>query len=292
MPHGKITLHQVTEKRPMHDEPPPVKRQPSPAPTKFLGQLVDALRADPRVVGIWAIGSLANNTADRWSDVDLLVAVRDATFTPLVAAWPDFLDQIAPTVFARQLGSPEKPTITAITPQWQRFDLTLTSAADARPHGYQARPLFVRPGETVTATFAPRTPEILRCRLPALTEEFLRVLGLLPVALGRGELIAGLTPVAILRDALIELYRLENGVTRSGAKHLNTSMTEEQRRALEGLPPVAPTATAIMAGHRAIAELFLPRARRLAAVWAVEYPDAFERATLDHLDRAIGLRLN
>lgn len=276
----------------MRDNTPPAAPQLSLALTEFLARLLDALRADARVVGIWAIGSLANDTADRWSDIDLLVAVRAAAFTSLADDWPRFLDQITPTVFARRLGSAEKPTITAITPGWQRFDLTLTSAADGQPHGYRARPLFSRPGEAMTVAFAPRMVEVQPSRLPALIDEFLRVLGLLPVALGRGELIAGLTPVAILRDALIELYLLENGLLRGGAKHLNAALTGEQRRALEALPPVAPTAAALTAGHRAIAEQFLPRARRLAAAWALDFPDAFERATLDHLDRSIGLRLD
>lgn len=253
---------------------------------RFGLRLLAALRADDRVVGIWAIGSLARGEADPWSDLDLLVAIRNEAFATLVAEWQTFLHSLTPTVFAQRLGAADKPTITAITPEWCRFDLTLVSDADERPHSYVAKPLFSRAADTRASVFFTPTAQSDSDRLTTLVSHFLRVLGLLPVVIGRGELIVGLTPVALLRDALIELYLLENGASRGGAKRLNNLLTNEQRRALEALPPLAPTAEAIIANHRAIAGLFLPRARQLALTCGVVYPEQFERATLDHLASA------
>ena len=269
--------------------------EPTPASAAdqraFLERLTASLREDERIAAAWVIGSLAHGGGDAYSDVDLLVAVRGEDFGAVVAAWPAFLARLSPTVFAQQLGSAEMPTVTAITPEWLRFDITLASAAAPRTLGYQAAPLFARSGDAAPFTFAPATPRVSPDRLPALASDFLRVLGLLPVAVGRGEFIAGLTPVLLLRGYLIELYLLENGSPRGGAKRLNPLLTGEQRRALADLPSLASTGEAVIAGHVACARLFLPRARRLAAQHALAYPEAFERATLASLQRTLGLQL-
>ena len=117
------------------------------------------------------------------------------------------------------------------------------------------------------------------------------MLGLLPIAVGRGEFIAGLTPVMLLRGYLIDLLLLQNGSQRGGAKRLNPLLTEEQRHALLALPPLTPTREDVIAGHLACARLFLPLARRLTAERQLSYPDAFERTTLAHLQRTLGLAL-
>lgn len=263
-------------------------------PTKqraLLERLTATLRGDERIVAAWVIGSLANGDGDSYSDVDLLVAVREERFGAIVADWPLFLEGLYPTVSARQLGTIDKPTISAITPEWLCFDITLASAADPRPHGYTAALLFTRDNPSPFTFAAPRaaiTPD----RLPDLVGAFLRILGLLPVVIGRGELIVGLAPVQYLRDSLIDLYLMENGSPRGGAKRLNSLLSEEQRHSLSALPPLAPTHDAIIESHLAIARRFLPRARRLAEQHGLAYPDAFERATLAHLQRTLGIQMS
>lgn len=257
----------------------------------LLARLTTGLREEARIVAAWVIDSVASGGDDTYSDIDLLVAVRDEDFAAVVADWQAFIDHLTPTVFAQRLGAADKPTITAITPEWQRFDITLASATDPRPHGYQAAPLFTRAADAAPFTFSPAPPRVDWGRLPALTGDFLRVLGLLPVAVGREEFIVGLTPVMLLRGYLLDLYLLDNGADRTGAKRLNERLTAEQRRALVALPPLAPTRESVVAGHLALARLFLPRARRLATEHGVSHPDAFERATLAHLRRTLGVQL-
>lgn len=263
----------------------------APEQRALLTRLVASLRADERITAAWAIGSLADGGNDEYSDIDLLAAVRPEAFTALVADWPTFLAHLTPTVFARQLGTADKPTITAITPEWLRFDLTLAATDHSRPHGYTAILLFDTGGSARAFTFAPVTSRQQWDRLPELASTFLRVLGLLPIVLGRSEFLVGPTPVMLLRDYLIDLYLIENGSPRAGAKRLNALLSAEQRRALLDLPPLAPTRGAIIAGHTAIARLFLPHARRLAATHGLAYPEAFEQATLAHLQRTIGIAL-
>lgn len=257
----------------------------------FLQHLTAICREDERILAGWVIGSLASGSGDAYSDVDVLLAVRDEDFAALVADWPAFLARLTPTVFAQQLGSSEKPTITAITPDWLRFDITLVSAANRRPQGYEATALFTHDDTPSPVTFAPPSARSSCERLLSLTQEFLRVLGLLSVAVGRGEFIAGLTAVMLLRGYLIELFLLENGSPRGGAKRLNRLLTAEQHQVLTNLPPLTATHEAVVQGHLACARLFLPRARRLVAERSLLYPDEFERATLAHVQRTLGLTL-
>ncbi|MGN6360483.1 MAG: hypothetical protein ACTHMJ_23750 [Thermomicrobiales bacterium] len=104
---------------------PPLPRPPR----DLLAHLLDALDVDPRVLAAWLIGSLAQGAGDEYSDLDLLLAVEDAALPALANAWRDFLASVGPTVYAQRLGAPDKPTITAVTPDWLRFDLTLSAAS-------------------------------------------------------------------------------------------------------------------------------------------------------------------
>lgn len=258
----------------------------------FVARATTILQTDARIAAAWLIGSLARGAADAYSDVDLLIAVRDQEFANVVADWPALIARLSPTVLARQIGGADKPTITAIAPDWTRFDLTLTSSADQRPHGYDgARLLFSRGQGVPLAEFTGRADQAPQARLPFIVEEFIRVLGLLPVMVGRGEFIAGLTPVMLLRGHLIEIFLLANAAQRGGAKRLNRYLTAKQRELLTALPPLAPAREAIVEGHLACARLFLPEARRLMRQYDLPYPEDFARATLAHLHRALGLTI-
>jgi hypothetical protein len=66
-------------------------------------------------------------------------------------------------------------------------------------------------------------------------------------------------------------------------------LSEEQLGLLATIPPAAPTRQSIIDAHLACANAFLPRARRMAAKWEIEWPQAFEEATWNHLEREVGL---
>ncbi len=254
----------------------------------FLDRLTAVLRADERIRAAWVTGSLARGLADAYSDVDVLIAVRDADFRDFVERWRDLLDRVSPTVLARRIGPDDAPILNAITPDWVRFDIVIHPAANPRPRAGAAELLFDRDGidERVRAVPAPQRDPL--ARLPFLVEEFIRGLGLLPIVIGRDELLVAMFGVAILRNHLIDLLLLENGVERGGAKRVNPLLTEEQRRALANLPPESPTHESLIEVHLAYARLFLPRARRLLAEHGLPYPEAFERATFAYLRRTLG----
>ncbi|MGW1674556.1 nucleotidyltransferase domain-containing protein [Streptomyces sp. NPDC002324] len=70
-----------------------------PAQLAVLGDLAEVLQAAPAVTHLLVRGSLATGTADRLSDVDLVVAVRDETLPALMTS----LDALMSTAFGTLL---------------------------------------------------------------------------------------------------------------------------------------------------------------------------------------------
>jgi predicted nucleotidyltransferase len=257
----------------------------------LLARIEAVLRGDEQVMAAVVTGSLARGNADAFSDVDVTVLVSEAALAGFVEQWEHLLEGMSPTVFRRKFGNPAAPIITAITPEWRRFDLVIQplGATDTRAFA-SGLLLFARDGVAdrlqLSDDTRPETPD----RLRFLVEEFLRVLGLLEVVVGRNEFLVGTDGVMLLRRLLIDLMLWERGATdRGGVKRLNPFLTQEQRLILEQLPPISPTRTSIIGGNVAIAKLFLPLARSMAARHGMKYPKEFERATLDHLRSKVGV---
>jgi hypothetical protein len=78
---------------------------------------------------------------------------------------------------------------------------------------------------------------------------------------------------------------------RGGVLKLNPLLSEQQREILESLPPLIASREAVFEVHRRIAEAFLPAARVLHERLGLDWPDAFERATLTYLEGQLGLRI-
>lgn len=257
---------------------------------RLLTRARDALRRDDRIAAAFVTGSLARGNADAQSDLDLLL-ISDASFPAVVDEWETLVDAVAPTVFRRRFGQPPSVIATAITPDWCRFDLVVqpVSEVSRRTHG-PSLALFDREGARITLPQRLPAP-VSAARLTELVEEFLRVLGLLPVVLARDELLVGVDGVILLRRMLTDLMLAERGdVDRGGVKRLNPLLGEDQRAALDRLPPLAPTREAVVEGSLACARLFLPLARRVLGERGIPYPSAFEDATVAHLERALGFR--
>ncbi|MFC6582309.1 hypothetical protein [Sulfitobacter aestuariivivens] len=121
-------------------------------------------------------------------------------------------------------------------------------------------------------------------------EEFIRILGLLPLAVGRKEYINGVLGVFHLRNLLVDLMIAEAAPQhRGGALHLNRLITPAQRETLTKMPPPVAQKEAMITGHMAYARVYLPLARRMALAWGVDWPDRFEAVTWANLNATLGL---
>lgn len=261
----------------------------------FVEQATLILRKDERIRLLWLTGSLAAGTADAQSDVDLRVAVRAEDFATIKQWWPELLDQISPTVWKRRWpGSPDEAILGAITQDYQRFDLVVQSVADTKPRTLAAAQLlFDKDGVAQHMLLTAPTSHDPFANLSFLVEEFIRLLGMLPIVVERNDISIGMEGQLALHSLFISLLLLENGIDRTttGKRHVDALLTNEQRAVLGQIPSLAPSIESIIQGRVAYGRLFLLRARRLMEARGHVYPEVFEAATKRHLWETLGLNL-
>jgi hypothetical protein len=240
------------------------------------------LSKDDRVLGVWLVGSFGRGTHDRFSDVDLWVVVAADDADSFCDDWPNTSDKISPTVFRRALGP---RVFNHITPDWLRFDVSVgTPDAIGSRTRSTAKPLYDPHGLSaeLAAPGAPRQPD--PARVEFITVEFLRVLGLLPVAIGREEYVVGQSGAGLLRQMLIDLMLEDVAVEdRGGALHLDSLLPADRQQLLAGLPPLQATRESVITANLTCATHFLPLARTLHTRCGITWPQELEDAARQHL---------
>jgi hypothetical protein len=121
-------------------------------------RLLRLAQEDERVVAGAAVGSLAVDAADRFSDVDLTFAITDHVH--VVDVLDDWTRTLIDELDAVQLAELERgPTIYRVflLPDALQLDLSMTPAAQFRPAGPRFRLLF---GETAASEFETPTPPV------------------------------------------------------------------------------------------------------------------------------------
>jgi len=263
--------------------------------TTFVEQAAVVLRKDERIRILWLTGSLAKGTADAQSDVDLRAAVRATDFATLGQWWQDLLSQVASLVWKyRWPGPADEAILGAITADYLRFDVVIQSLRDSRPRTLEAaRLLFDKDGEAQHFLLTTPSAHDPYAHLSVLVEEFIRVLGMLPIVVERNDVPIGMEGQLALHSMLISLLLLENGIDRmtTGKRQVAALLNDEQRAILAQVPSLAPTMQSLIQGRVAYGRLFLPRAQRLMEAHGQVYPEAFEAATKRHLGETLGLSL-
>ncbi|MGZ5937893.1 MAG: nucleotidyltransferase domain-containing protein [Rhizomicrobium sp.] len=263
----------------------------TPAQQSLIDAITRVLSADGRIESAWLTGSLGKGAGDEFSDVDVTVVVPDASFDDALRHYSGDLSMVANVV---RINIVSGRVLNAITDLWARFDLTFV-----KPNEFAvmplaaARPLFNR--GTPERTFpAPPPYKTTAPRVLQLSNEFIRVIGLTPVGIGREEFTILQEGVGLLRRMTLDLMLEANGIgpqARGGALHMNLFLTQEQRRALESVPPVGATRESVIAADIALARIFLPLAKKLAAETGAPWPSLFEDATRAHLARTLGAQI-
>ncbi|WP_432886733.1 nucleotidyltransferase domain-containing protein [Kribbella sp. CA-245084] len=248
------------------------------------------LSKDDRVLGVWLVGSFGRGTHDRFSDVDLWVVVAADDAESFCDDWPKTSDEISPTVFRRALGP---RVFNHITPDWLRFDVSVSTpdAIGSRTRS-TAKPLYDPHGLSagLAAPGAPKQPD--PARVESITVEFLRVLGLLPVAIGREEYVVGQSGAGLLRQMLIDLMLEDVAVEdRGGALHLDRLLPADRQQLLASLPPLQATRDAVITANLTCATHFLPLARTLHTKCALPWPQPLEDAARQHLSTTLSIHL-
>ncbi|MEM8854187.1 MAG: nucleotidyltransferase domain-containing protein [Pseudomonadota bacterium] len=252
----------------------------------IAGALIDA----PAFRALFLSGSLAHGLADDYSDIDFVAVTTDGANDEAAALWRSAVERTG-TIVLWWDRTTRPMLINAITKDWTRTDVVILKPEQMRGQNQaNLKTLFDHDGLFDTASTNTPDSRPTAARLRNQFEEFIRVFGLLHLAVGRKEYLNGVLGLYHLRNLLVGLLVEETGAPyRGGALHLNRLITEEQKALLTTLPPPIPEREALIAANLAYARAYLPRARRLAALWGVAWPDAFEAATWAHLKATLDI---
>lgn len=258
----------------------------------FITAITRAMRDIPHLDALWLGGSFGRGEADAYSDVDLIAVVAAEHQAGVAQDWRTQVEALVPIVLwyeARSGGAVHN----AIGQGWERIDLLLTDDTGALQRTRDGTRCLIDHAGLYDRLAAHRDwPGPDRARVAFLIDEFLRVLGLLPVVLGRREYLAARAGLEMQRMALFQL--LSETVERpdkGGMLVWSRRLPPDQHALLERLPQADLTETSLIAAYRAVATAFLPRARALAARWGIAWPTAFEAATRAHLRRSLGVEV-
>lgn len=247
--------------------------------------------ADDRVLALLLGGSLGTGSGDALSDADFILVVAPQDHGAAVAEARSWAGGLADLVLWKT-PYPGLPLFCAVTDEWGRFDLTVTVPGAVRGARDRLKPLVDKAGvwDGLPESLPPRPPA--PGEIEALVEETLRILGLLPVGVGREEYVVAATGVGLLRDQLIALMVAETApAVKPGALGLKRVLPPGDLAILEAAPVVAPNRESVIEASLAYAALFLPRARALAGRIGATWPQALEDALRAHLRRTVGLEL-
>jgi hypothetical protein len=258
---------------------------PDAMQTAFITAVAARLSGEPRVASLFLAGSHGAGTADAFSDVDFVAVAAGADQAAVADLWRDAVQQVEPVVFWSERRGPGI-LLNAITESWLRCDVVIVAPDDlGRRCKAGVRVLFDRAGlyAGLPDMLPPAVPDA--ARVGRIIHEFIRIMGLLPVGVGRGEDVLLTKGVALLRDLLCDLMLEDCALPdRGGALHLRRLLTPDQMAVLRGLPYPGPERAAVIAAHLAVAGVFFPIARDLAARTGVVWPNAFEAALWRRLD--------
>ena len=198
---------------------------------RFVESARRVLARDSRVRALWAGGSLADGTADRWSDVDLRLAVADDDRQAFMADIEDTLQAIRGVLGwrTRSTRSAELVVVTFAGPL--RADFVVTSPGSVeRPRHEAVAPLFDPYGLAARIQRAPLEPQ-RRTPRELLEREAAQVpaeAGRLQRAIQQSSIVAAMQAQANLLESaqrLLLLLRDPQAAGLLGPKHAADALT-------------------------------------------------------------------
>lgn len=243
----------------------------------LLERVNDVLGGDRRVRSVTVGGSVGAGTADQWSDLDLAIATDPAHHDEFISDWPNWLERITPTVFARTPIAPF--IINTVTGEGLTLDFVIWSGEIPAP----------RPRTGYPVGFSSTRFVNIRDALEyAVAEQVRGLAGPFISLIHRGEHLRHLTGVPHVLGLLTTVFLAETGEAPP-AKLWNQTYTEEQRDAAAALPAVRATRDDLIAFGLAVAHLIVDRARPLFQLHDLDWPTGLARVAADRLRDELGI---
>ncbi len=240
---------------------------------RFVERAIDALRRDPRLVGVALGGSGISGAIDEWSDLDFVLAVEPAEFDAVLRARHDIASSLGPLLAAftgEHVGEP-RLLICLYGPPLLHVDLKFVRLEDAAVRVEDPCVVWERDGR-LSRALASATAGFPSPELQWIEDRFWVWVHYAAGKIGRGEIFEALDCLAFLRArALGPLALRRAGARPSGVRRIETvapEFAERMRATVAGHD-----ARGCIASVRASAELYRELRESLA-------DDSFVRRTL------------
>ena len=210
------------------------------------------MQGKPGIKALFLSGSYGTGLADQFSDIDFVLVADEGATDDAASHWRDAVAQTGEIVLWWDRTT-VPVLINAITADWTRTDVIILKPAQMQAHAQSTlKPLFDHDGIYPGLAEKAVKPSANPARFLYQIEEFIRILGLLHLAVGREEYINGVLGVFHLRNQLVELMIAETDApNRGGILHLNRLITPEQKTVLTAMPAPEVDRAAMIAGHLA-----------------------------------------
>lgn len=257
-------------------------------------QISTTLSRHPSVRALWLGGSLVRDDADRFSDIDLVALIADASLGEAVSNIETLLASQFNLVLVRNRGDEHHPLLNFITDDWKRFDLNIFSNEAIRRSKLSGqRALFDKDGLDLPVGHGePPKTEVTAEQVDFVVTEFIRVLGLLPVVMHREDLVGAVSGSGLLREHLVTLLQYEHtGRTRTGALNETKSLSAAAKTAILGLPALCAEDSSILDYNLSCWEIFTQFGPRISRRYDTEWPSQLIAAVRSRLARDLGVEL-
>jgi hypothetical protein len=252
------------------------------AARRFLDDLLAAVEADPRIVGLLLAGSTATGEMDEFSDVDTMIVSSDASHPELLAGAHEFAAHLGPLLAAftgEHVGEP-RLLIALYGPPLLHVDFKFVALSDLAVRVEDGLVAWERDG-LASAALA-QSQAVWPMPDPQwLEDRFWVWVHYCATKIGRGELFECLDALGMIRGLVLgPLLAMRTGARPQGARRLERLAPEETPAlaATVGDHSVAGCADALRASIALYRELRDP---------AVERREAAEEATVAYLEEVI-----
>jgi len=259
--------------------------------TDYLQETVKRFQAvsqsDARIVAAFVGGSLATDTADTYSDLDLYLITADEQYDSFFAERVAFMCQLGEPVFLEDFNGFGFDMVLFILESGAKGELGLAKASRfLHIHNGPCRVLVDKIGLLKGVAFPiERIPQEEQCRnLNELVKSFWRYLYLVTGALGRNHLLSAASYFEGMRHRLLQVCRLSVDFADGGSHPrlealLTLSLVENLSRMFPHLEREE-----MIASVKESAQLFQQLAKPLAQAHGITYPTPLEQLVLTRFE--------